>query len=227
MAVLLGYWLDGFARSSENNSPPALSVFLAAAVGAVTGGAFIFVERYLNANAARLADAAPYLESGARLGSAPAVLGALILACAFWMTAVTFLRRKSPRLIITGLAVFSIAASNIALPVVAREAWNTAQKPLKGLTLEAASETPEAEIVAYGMVMSPSITLYAQREITYLGHGELSELTEFKKTSRGGKIPDRNLPRVMVISKKSEFDRDLRGAGFILMREAGGYALSR
>lgn len=229
LTVLLGYWLDGFVRrqSRENNLLLILSVFWAAVVGAVTGGAFLFAERYLNANAARLADAAPYLEHGARLGLAPATLAALILSCALWMMFVPFLREKAPRIAVAGLAVFSVAATNIALPLVAQKAWITVQKPLKELTLEAAAEKPDAKIIAYGMVMSPSITLYAERDIVYLGHGELPELAALKKTTEASRRSTKNIQSVMVISKKSEFDRDLRGAGFVLVRAAGGYALSK
>ncbi|MDI6757439.1 MAG: hypothetical protein QME32_05395, partial [Endomicrobiia bacterium] len=231
LAVVLGRWLNGFvlggdAAQEERKGLRIFSIFMAVAVGAAAGAAFLLAEKILNANATKLSHTAPYLSDGVSLGAAPYVIGGALFASSLWV--LFFFRRKSARTLITGLALSSLAVC-LAMPFAARNVWRAAQKPLKELTMDAAKASGgSANIIAYELAMSPSVAFYAGRKIEYLGRGELIEIIKMKKAERGGKIRGvGGAYSPVVISKKSDFTLDLGPAGFILIREAGGYALAR
>jgi len=228
LAVITGLFVsEGYVLLSENNFGKPTVRWIrdipGLVAGVVAGLALVLVfgaaPLWFNKNIERFKDALPFLCEGGvfRAGVSFGIISLAVFIAMVCGAGLLFFRSNKRK--IFAWMVSASLAGGLLIPYAAKDVWDFVQKPLMEVSLRAADLGRKSDgnymIVAYKLMMSPSVVFYTGQKVNFISEGEMDLIT---RSQREGKD-------ILVIASKKDFLKNAEPMGFSIIKESAGYAV--
>lgn len=219
IAVIIGVYFDKLITEQKSFAFPKLSFILYAVMSSflivLFGGAGVI----LNLLKEKLIPSQPFLFNEINLGPADKIIAVIFIAgvILFYFCVRNNNIKRYVVLASLMMMTFNFVLVNSLVPKI----WQIVQGDIFNLSRDIKNNsTNDSSIVVYDMVMNPSVVLYSERKVIFLGRNDNEKVREIKKNAKD----------FWLLTKNKVFEEDLSARGELnlkVFKTEGGYILLR